>query len=232
MDARSLLLFVGWGVALVAGVVVEQERGGGPQAVIKADRHTAVIPAHSFAPKFVFVGEQWLPAPTESHANKVHRVCLVEKAKLGRRDSRKAESQGLGVYVQAAAHAEQFGKVLLSSAGCTDTAAEGADAAAGCTDTPHHRLRMQARALGELLPALCLRTSATEVQHLRYSLVDYSLQTLENIDTARLRQTLGDLCSQPLYLLLRVYECSKLPDFSPPDTPTHAGGPPGALEPL
>ncbi|XP_026190710.1 uncharacterized protein LOC34620557 [Cyclospora cayetanensis] len=219
MDNLTLFMLIGWGVALLASMVIEEEQIVEPQPIIKLDRHTVVIPAHSFAPKFIFLGEQWLPAPTESHANGQHRVCLVERARFGRRDSRKGEAYRAQVYRQVAAHTPQFEKVLISSRD-TETLC--------CTSRDTHHVRLQARALAEMLPCLSLRTSATEVQHLRYSLVDYTLQSLENINTERLKEIIADTCNQPMYLLLRIYECTRVPDLSRPSTPTAADASLGA----
>lgn len=201
-------------------MVVEEEVLEEPQPIIKLDKHTVVIPAHSFAPKFIFLGEQWLPAPTETHANVQHRVVLTDRTRLGRRDSRKGDSYRAQVYRQVAAHTPQFEKVLISSKD-TETLA--------CSSGDTNHVRLQARALGEILPTLCVTTSATEVQHMRYSLVDYTLDSLLNISTEALKDAVGDTCNQPIYLLLRIFECSKLPDLSPPSTPT-AGGPGGPYD--
>ncbi|KAL8431506.1 hypothetical protein ACSSS7_005215 [Eimeria intestinalis] len=195
-------------------MVIEEDHVAEPQPIIKLDKHTVIIPAHSFTPKFIFVGEQWLPAPTETHANCSHSVVLVERARLGRKDSRKGEAYQAQVYRHVAAHTPQFEKVLLSTED-TDTLC--------CTSRDANHVKLQARALAEILPSLRLTTSATEVQHMRYSLVDYTLEGISNINTEALRGTVGDTCSQPIYLLLRIYECTKVRDFSPPLTPTAAG---------
>ncbi|KAL8269938.1 hypothetical protein Esti_006126 [Eimeria stiedai] len=203
-------------------MVIEEEHVAEPQPIIKLDKHTVIIPAHSFTPKYIFVGEQWLPAPTETHANCSHSVVLVERARLGRRDSRKGEAYQAQVYRQVAAHTPQFEKVLLST--------EDIDTLC-CTSRDANHVKLQARALAEILPSLRVTTSATEVQHMRYSLVDYTLEGLTNINTAALRDTVGDTCSQPIYLLLRIYECTKVQDLSPPLTPTAAAGSEGVGPP-
>ena len=197
-------------------MIIEEEQILEPQPIIKLDRHTVVIPAHSFSPRFIFLGEQWLPAPTETHANGSHRVCLVERARFGRRDSRKGDAYRAQVYRQVAAHTPQFEKVLISTKD-TETL--------GCTGRDTDHMRLQARALTEILPSVSITTSATEVQHMRYSLVDYTLENIQNINTEALKETVGDSCHQPIYLLLRIYECTRVPDLSPPSTPT--SGAPG-----
>ncbi|KAL8449294.1 hypothetical protein Emag_003678 [Eimeria magna] len=210
-------------------MVIEEEQVIEPQPIIKLDKRTVIIPAHSFTPKFTFIGEQWLPAPTETHASCSHSVVLVERARLGRKDSRKGEAYQAQVYRQIAAHTPQFEKVLLSTED-TETLC--------CTSRDANHVKLQARALAEILPCLRITTSATEVQHMRYSLVNYTLEGLGNINTEALRDTVGDTCSQPIYLLLRVYECTKVRDLSPPLTPTAAagsegvGGPPPFQGPL
>ncbi|KAL8431899.1 hypothetical protein Efla_002736 [Eimeria flavescens] len=194
-------------------MVIEEEHITEPQPIVKLDKHTVVIPAHSFSPKFIFVGEQWLPAPTETHANDSHSVVLVERTRLGRRDSRKGEAYRAQVYRKVAAHTPQFEKVLLST--------EDTDALC-CSQADTNHMKLQARALAGILPSLRITTSATEVQHLRYSLVDYTLDGLVNLNTEALKETVGDTCSQPLYLLLRVYECTRVKDLSPPVSPRGA----------
>lgn len=200
-------------------VTVEEERAVA-QPIIRMGRETVIIPAHTFAPKLIFLGEQWLPAPTETHANIAHSVPLAERARFSRKDPQKSESYARQVYAQVAANTVQFEKVLLSSKGTEKLFLTSAD---------REHVRLQATALTEILPSLQMITSATEVQHMRYSLVDYSLASLSNISTQAIQQVVGDHCQQPVFAIVRVYEHTKLPDITPPPSPSHgcrlSGGP-------
>ncbi|PHJ22745.1 transmembrane protein [Cystoisospora suis] len=172
---------------------------------------TVVIPAHTFAPEYVFLGEQWLPGPYEAAKTCVHEIPLVRLAKSSRMDHMKADGLDTDLYRKILPEAHKLEKAVIFS-GCPRQVDLG---------STRDRIRLQSHALIDLLPSLRVSTKSMEFPHLCYSLIEYQLQKLTAISKSALRGYVGDALNQPLYLLLRVFECKSVILASPPVSPAN-----------
>ncbi|PFH35845.1 hypothetical protein BESB_054960 [Besnoitia besnoiti] len=172
--------------------------------------NTAVIPAHTFAPEYIFVGEQWLPGAHVTATTCFHAVPLVRLAKYSRRDHSKTESIKTDLYQQTLPDAYKLEKVLLSSQSTSQL---------DLVSSSRDHIKLQSRALVSILPSLEVSTKAVAFPHLSYCLIEYSVDRLTGIRKTALRDYVGETLNQPLYILLRVFERSSMPGATPPASP-------------
>ncbi|KYF42300.1 hypothetical protein TGARI_212045 [Toxoplasma gondii ARI] len=176
----------------------------------KACCPTAVIPAHTFAPEYIFIGEQWLPGPYETAKNCFHDIPLVRLAKFSRPDHVKTDSFKTDVYQHVLPYAHRLENVLLSSEHTSSLDL-------GSCSRDH--IKLQSRALVGILPSLHVSTKAVSFPHLRYSLVEYNIERLTCISRRAMRYYIGETLNQPLYIIVRVFERNSVPGATPPASP-------------